>query len=84
MSNNHSNSKQYLPKLKGWVNTNTQWQAFNDMLDYYIELHQKKLEQSVEPVNLYQAQGAITALRQLKHLRDEVNAESKTTIQKAS
>jgi hypothetical protein len=45
------------------------------MLDYYIELHQKKLEQSVEPVNLYQAQGAITALRQLKHLRDEVNAE---------
>lgn len=84
MSNNHSSNKQYLPKLKGWVNTNTQWQAFIDMLDYHIELHQKKLEQSVEPVNLYQAQGAITALRQLKHLRDEVNAESKTTNQKTS
>ena len=49
------------------------------MLDYHIELHQKKLEQSVEPVNLYQAQGAITALRQLKHLRDEVNAETKSS-----
>lgn len=73
------NNKQYLPKLKGWVNTNTQWQAFIDMLDYHIELHQKKLEQSVEPVNLYQAQGAITALRQLKHLRDEVNAETKSS-----
>lgn len=73
------NNKQYLPKLKGWVNTNTQWQAFIDMLDYHIELHQKKLEQSVEPVNLYQAQGAITALRQLKHLRDEVNAEKKSS-----
>ena len=73
------NNKQYLPKLKGWVNTNIQWQAFIDMLDYHIELHQKKLEQSVEPVNLYQAQGAITALRQLKHLRDEVNAESKSS-----
>jgi hypothetical protein len=72
---NHNNSKQYLPKLKGLVNTNLQWQAFTDMLDYHIELHQKKLEQSVEPVNLYQAQGAITALRQLKHLREEVNAE---------
>ena len=73
------NNKQYLPKLKGWVNTNTQWQAFTDMLDYHIELQQKKLEQSVEPVNLYQAQGAITALRQLKHLRDEVNAETKSS-----
>jgi hypothetical protein len=82
MSNNHN--KQYLPKLKGWVNTNAQWQAFTDMLDYHIELHQKKLEQSVEPVNLYQAQGAITALRQLKHLRDEVNAESKTTNKETS
>ncbi len=49
------------------------------MLDYHIELQQKKLEQSVEPVNLYQAQGAITALRQLKHLRDEVNAEKSNT-----
>ena len=79
MSNPNSNSKQYLPKLQGWVNTNTQWQAFTDMLDYHIELQQKKLEQSVEPVNLYQAQGAITALRQLKHLRDEVNAETKSS-----
>ena len=77
MSNNHN--KPYLPKLKGWVNINVQWQAFTEMLDYHIELHQKKLEQSVEPVNLYQAQGAITALRQLKHLRDEVNAETKSS-----
>lgn len=69
------NNKAYLPKLKGLANTNTQWQAFNEMLDYYIGLQQKKLEQAVDPVVLYQAQGAITALRQLKHLRDEINAE---------
>jgi hypothetical protein len=67
--------KAYLGKLKDFVNKNSQWEAFNEALDYSINLQIKKLEQSVNPVELYQAQGAITALRQLKHMRDEVNAK---------
>ena len=47
------------------------------MLDATIEIHQKKLEQSIEPVDMYKAQGAIQVLRQLKYLRDEVNASQK-------
>lgn len=67
--------KAYLGKLKDFVNKNSQWEAFNEALDYSINLHMKKLEQSANPVELYQAQGAIAALRQLKYMRDEVNAK---------
>lgn len=67
--------KAYLGKLKDFVNKNSQWEAFNEALDYSINLQIKKLEQSANPVELYQAQGAIAALRQLKHMRDEVNAK---------
>jgi hypothetical protein len=75
MSNPKLNNKPFLPKLKGFVNTKTQWDAYTESLDFYIELYQKKLEQSADMVELHKAQGAIHALRQLKYLRDEVNAE---------
>jgi hypothetical protein len=75
MSNLKLHNKPYLPKLKGFVNTKTQWDAYIESLDFYIELYQKKLEQSADMVELHKAQGAIHALRQLKYLRDEVNAE---------
>jgi hypothetical protein len=75
MSNLKLNNKPFLPKLKGFVNTKTQWDAYTESLDFYIELYQKKLEQSSDMVELHKAQGAIHALRQLKYLRDEVNAE---------
>jgi hypothetical protein len=75
MSNLKLNNKPFLPKLKGFVNTKTQWDAYTQSLDFYIELYQKKLEQSADMVELHKAQGAIHALRQLKYLRDEVNAE---------
>lgn len=68
-------NKLFLPKLKTLVNTKTQWEAFNDLLEYNIGLHQKKLEQAVDMADIYKAQGAIQVLRQLKFLRDEVNAE---------
>lgn len=45
------------------------------MLDYTIAAHQRKLEQATEMSDVYKAQGAIAALRHLKYLRDEVNAE---------
>lgn len=67
--------KEYLPKLKGLVNTPFQWQAFEDMLDHNILQHQRKLEQATEPIDLYKAQGAIAALRHLKYLKDEINVQ---------
>ena len=68
-------TKLFLPKLKTLVNTKTQWEAFNELLEHNIGLHQKKLEQAVDMADIYKAQGAIQVLRQLKFLRDEVNAE---------
>ena len=47
------------------------------MLDYYIGLHQTKLEQATDTIEIYKAQGAIQAFRKLKYLREEINAESK-------
>jgi hypothetical protein len=57
------------------VNTNNQWEAFCDMLDYNINLQHKKLEQANDPVEVYRAQGAIAALRSLKYLKDEINVK---------
>lgn len=68
--------KDYLSKLKSLVNTNNQWEAFCDMLDYNINLQHKKLEQANDPVEVYRAQGAIAALRSLKYLKDEINGFS--------
>jgi len=65
-------NKQYLAKLKQLVNVETQWSAFVDMLDYNIVQHQRKLEQAVDVSDMFKAQGAIAALRQLKYLKDEI------------
>lgn len=67
--------KDYLSKLKSLVNTNNQWEAFCDMLDYNINLQHKKLEQANDSVEVYRAQGAIAALRSLKYLKDEINVK---------
>ncbi|CAB4156504.1 hypothetical protein UFOVP662_67 [uncultured Caudovirales phage] len=67
--------KEYLAKLKPLVNTPIQWQAFEEMIDHNIMQHQRKLEQSTEPIDLYKAQGAIAALRHLKYLKDEINVQ---------
>ena len=66
-------SKPHLSKLKTFVNTNNQWEAFLEMLDFEIVSYHKKLEQSKDVQDIYQAQGAIAALRRLKYLKDEVN-----------
>jgi hypothetical protein len=67
--------KQYLSRLKTLVNTKLQWEAFNEMLDYNIHLHQSKLEQAIDMVEVYKAQGAIQALKKFKYLKDEVNGK---------
>ena len=67
-----SEQQQYVWKLKSLTSTG-QWKAFCEMLDYKINMQQKKLEQSKDPVNIYHAQGAIQALRQMKLLKEEIN-----------
>jgi hypothetical protein len=38
-------------------------------------MQRKQLEQSKDLIEIYQAQGAIFALRRLKYLRDQVHAK---------
>jgi len=66
--------KTYLSKLKALVSNNNQWNGFCEMLEFNIEQQQRKLEQAADMREIYQAQGAITALRQLKYLKEEINA----------
>ena len=56
------------------MNNKKQWDAFNNYLDWVIMQQQSNLEQNIDMVNVYKAQGAISTLRRLKQLRDEVNA----------
>lgn len=64
--------KDYLPKLKVLVNSQASWDAFTDMLDAHVEMMRRKMEQTDVVTDLYRAQGAIAALRQLKYLKDEI------------
>ena len=50
-----------------------QWEAFSNYIDATIEVHQNVLEQTSDTVLVHRQQGAISALRKLKYLRDEVN-----------
>lgn len=63
----------YYTCLTDLVNKKQKWDAFNVVLDKYTDLHQKKLLQSNDPVDIYRAQGAIEALNKLRYLREEVN-----------
>ena len=64
--------KPWLSKLKPFAYNNIQWEAYQEMIDAHIDMNIRKLEASVETVDLYRAQGAVMALKQLKHLRDEI------------
>ena len=63
----------YYTALSDLVNRKQKWDAFNYILDNYITFHQKTLEQSNDEKEMFKAQGAITALRKLKYLKEEVN-----------
>ena len=53
------------------------WEAFDDMLNYSIELQRKQMEQTENMVEVYRAQGSITSLKRLKQLKEEIqNAQS--------
>jgi hypothetical protein len=64
--------QQVLSRLKPLVSNNRQWEAFSSYIDLTIEQHQKVLEQSDDTIMMHRQQGAITALRKLKYLRDEI------------
>ncbi len=68
--------KSFLPKLKSMITSPRLWDAFVDKLDYDIEQHQRKLEQATDLNEVFKAQGAIAALRQLKYLKEEINHAS--------
>jgi len=65
--------KAFLSKLKGMLNSPFIWDGFVAKLDYDIEQNQRKLEQATELSEMFKAQGAIAALRQLKYLKDDIN-----------
>jgi tRNA splicing ligase len=73
----HKSIVDYYYALTDLVNKKNKWDAFNAVLDNYISFHQKTLEQSTDTVELYKAQGAISALRKLKYLKEEVNGTGK-------
>jgi len=67
----------YYAALSDLVNRKQKWDAFNYILDNYISFHQKTLEQSNDEKEMFKAQGAISALRKLKYLKEEVNGTGK-------
>lgn len=68
-------TKPFLAKLKVLINTAHSWDAFVEKLEYDIAAQQRKLEQATDMADVFKAQGAIAALRQLKYLKDEINAQ---------
>ena len=75
-NNKHQHQQhQYLLKLKGFVNNTTQWKAFNELLEFLIEMEHKTMEQATDTIDIYKAQGSIKTIKYLKDLKDYVNAE---------
>lgn len=60
-------------KLKMFVNNPELWDSFLGELDERIKDKHKRLEQSVEPYDIYRTQGELQALHSLQRLRDKVN-----------
>lgn len=59
--------------LKKLVNDKELYDEFLKHVDDLIYLQHKQMEQATEPVVFYRAQGAVTTLRKLKLLREQVN-----------
>jgi len=64
-------------KLKQFVNDKELWDDFCTYIDTSISQQHRSLEQADNQVIFYRMQGAITALRRLKHLKSEMNSGSK-------
>jgi len=64
--------REHLNKLKALVNSQPQWDQFNNYLKELINQQQRIMEQTDNITVLYRAQGALYQLRRLLMLRDEV------------
>jgi len=49
------------------------WEHLSNYIDFLVETQQRALEQSDNQVLMYRSQGAISILRRLRNLREEVN-----------
>jgi hypothetical protein len=59
--------------LRTWVNDKEAMEEFNEFLQERIAAQHRRLEQASDLQEMYQAQGAIAALRRLTLLRETVN-----------
>lgn len=66
-----------MSSLKPLVNNKELYEAFLKYVDDLIHLQHKQMEQATESVIFYRAQGAVTTLRKLKTLREQINDGSK-------
>ena len=62
-----------MSSLKQLVNNKELYEEFLKHVDDLIYLQHKQMEQATEPVVFYRAQGAVSTLRKLKLLREQVN-----------
>lgn len=63
--------------IKKLVNEPETYNSFLEELKSLVEKEQKTLEQAVDPVVLYKAQGALATLRKLQTLREIVNGRDR-------
>ena len=65
--------------IKKLVNDPETYNSFLEELKSLVEKEKKTLEQAVDPVVLYKAQGALATLRKLQTLREIVNGRDRKT-----
>tara|TARA_R100001082_G_C4312042_1_gene137182 strand:+ start:306 stop:503 length:198 start_codon:yes stop_codon:yes gene_type:complete len=63
--------------LKLLVNNKEIWDSFNKELDIRLKEIHIAMEQALNDVQLYRLQGQANSLRNLKGLRDKVNANNR-------
>jgi hypothetical protein len=61
--------------LNPLCNNRDAWDTFVEYMDVLIEQQHRKLEQTTDTQEMFQAQGAIQQLRTLKYLRERVKDE---------
>jgi hypothetical protein len=59
--------------LKSFVNNKEQWDEFNQYVDSLIAAQHKSMESISATDELYRAQGAIRAYKNMKYMRDVLN-----------
>jgi flagellar capping protein FliD len=65
--------------IKKLVNEVETYNSYLEELKALVEKEQKTLEQAVDPVVLYKAQGSLATLRKLQTLREIVNGRDRKT-----